>query len=227
MPCLKRRLSDAVYRQLLAEHHRRPQRRARRGPGTALRGVTAIQRGRPDPARRHFSHNPNPHPRRYLRPLPPDSPTGPGTRAERADAPEASTWSAHRTNDVDADQRRRTLEDLPDRTPLTDAAIEGRLLVECVCAEVGTGTFRGAPVVRRGSEGPGPRDTAAVNVPTPALSLRVDLIGRSVPAGVAVSEVRRCAVPGELVFTVDGSTATPAVPITLADAGLRERSDLQ
>jgi hypothetical protein len=64
-------------------------------------------------------------------------------------------------------------------------------------------------------------------VPTPALSLRVDLIGRSVPAGVAVSEVRRCAVPGESVFTVDGSTATPAVPITLADAGLRERSDLQ
>jgi hypothetical protein len=32
---------------------------------------------------------------------------------------------------------------------------------------------------------------------------------------------------GELVFTVDGSLATPATPVTLADAGLRERSDLQ
>ncbi len=32
---------------------------------------------------------------------------------------------------------------------------------------------------------------------------------------------------GELVFTVDGARATPAVPVTLADAGLRERTDLQ
>ena len=31
----------------------------------------------------------------------------------------------------------------------------------------------------------------------------------------------------ELVFTVDGSTATPADPISLADAGLRERQELQ
>ena len=33
--------------------------------------------------------------------------------------------------------------------------------------------------------------------------------------------------PGELVFTVDGSKATPSTPITLAEAGLRERQDLQ
>jgi hypothetical protein len=31
----------------------------------------------------------------------------------------------------------------------------------------------------------------------------------------------------ERVFTVTGPTATPAQPITLAEAGLRERSDLQ
>lgn len=31
----------------------------------------------------------------------------------------------------------------------------------------------------------------------------------------------------ERVFTVTGSAATPARPIALADAGLRERSDLQ
>lgn len=31
----------------------------------------------------------------------------------------------------------------------------------------------------------------------------------------------------ERLFTVTGSSATPAVPITLAEAGMRERSDLQ
>ena len=34
-------------------------------------------------------------------------------------------------------------------------------------------------------------------------------------------------MPGELVFEVQASSATPATPISLADAGLRERSDLQ
>jgi alkylated DNA nucleotide flippase Atl1 len=33
--------------------------------------------------------------------------------------------------------------------------------------------------------------------------------------------------PGELVFTVDGSKATRSTPITLAEAGLQERQDLQ
>jgi len=32
---------------------------------------------------------------------------------------------------------------------------------------------------------------------------------------------------GEPVFSVDGSKATPATPITLAEAGLRERQELQ
>jgi len=34
-------------------------------------------------------------------------------------------------------------------------------------------------------------------------------------------------MPDDLVFTVTGSTASPAQPVTLADAGLRERRDLQ
>ena len=53
MRCLKRRLSDAVYRQLLADaqHHDTDHRG---GPGRAQRGDTHIQRGRPDPAHRHF-----------------------------------------------------------------------------------------------------------------------------------------------------------------------------
>lgn len=32
---------------------------------------------------------------------------------------------------------------------------------------------------------------------------------------------------GEFVFSVDGSAATPAKPITLAEAGLKERDHLQ
>jgi alkylated DNA nucleotide flippase Atl1 len=32
---------------------------------------------------------------------------------------------------------------------------------------------------------------------------------------------------GELVFTVDGAAASPATPVSLAEAGLKERSDLQ
>ena len=48
--CLKRRISDAIYRQLVADAAR-----AREGgPGRALRGVSRIQRGRPAPAHRHF-----------------------------------------------------------------------------------------------------------------------------------------------------------------------------
>jgi hypothetical protein len=34
-------------------------------------------------------------------------------------------------------------------------------------------------------------------------------------------------MPDELLFTVRGATATPATPLTLAEAGLRERRDLQ
>ena len=43
--CLKRRISDAIYRQLLAD----ARRATRHGPGRALRGGTRIQRGRPPP----------------------------------------------------------------------------------------------------------------------------------------------------------------------------------
>ena len=49
--CLKRRLSDVVYRQLVADAHAS---RHGRGPGRALRGDSSIQRGRPAPAHRHF-----------------------------------------------------------------------------------------------------------------------------------------------------------------------------
>ena len=49
MRCLKRRISDALYRQLVADA-----RTCWHGPGRALRGDSRIQRGRPAPAYRHF-----------------------------------------------------------------------------------------------------------------------------------------------------------------------------
>ena len=48
--CLKRRISDAIYRQLVAD----AQASRRNGPGRALRGDSNIQRGRLPPAHRHF-----------------------------------------------------------------------------------------------------------------------------------------------------------------------------
>jgi len=51
--CLKRRLSDVIYRQLLADAQRHEARKEA-GPGRALRGDSEIQRGRPAPAHRHF-----------------------------------------------------------------------------------------------------------------------------------------------------------------------------
>ena len=50
MRCLRRRLSDAVYRQLVAD----AAGPGRSEPGRALRGVSDIQRGRPVPGHRHF-----------------------------------------------------------------------------------------------------------------------------------------------------------------------------
>ena len=51
MRCLKRRISDALYRQLRADAARP---RTGRGSGRAQRGVSCIQRGRLNPAHRHF-----------------------------------------------------------------------------------------------------------------------------------------------------------------------------
>ena len=65
--CLKRRISDAIYRQLVAD----ALRERKRGPGRALRGVTHIQRGRLSPAHRHFgSATPGPAPTTLRRPTP-------------------------------------------------------------------------------------------------------------------------------------------------------------
>ena len=54
MRCLKRRISDAIYRQLVADAAAAAGRGHERGSGRALRGVSCIQRGRLAPAHRHF-----------------------------------------------------------------------------------------------------------------------------------------------------------------------------
>ena len=105
--CLKRRISDALYRQLVTDA-----RAAENGPGRALRGVSRIQRGRLPPAHRHFgsatsrtrTHDAT---RRHGPCEPPPglgSPASAPTRRSRQGA------APHRTNDLDGDQRRRTLQ---------------------------------------------------------------------------------------------------------------------
>ena len=54
MRCLKRRISDALYRQLRTDAKRASAAGHRGGSGRAPRGVTQIQRGRLTPAHRHF-----------------------------------------------------------------------------------------------------------------------------------------------------------------------------
>ena len=53
MRCLKRRISDAVYRQLVADA-RTAATRVGTGPGGHCGAYSRIQRGRPAPAHRHF-----------------------------------------------------------------------------------------------------------------------------------------------------------------------------
>ena len=52
--CLKRRISDAIFRQLVTDAAAPRPRACGRGSGRAPRGVTSIQRDRLTPAHRHF-----------------------------------------------------------------------------------------------------------------------------------------------------------------------------
>ena len=54
MRCPKRRISDAIYRQLLADAKVQGAEGGGRGSGRALRGVTQLQRGRLAPTHQHF-----------------------------------------------------------------------------------------------------------------------------------------------------------------------------
>ncbi|WP_367652503.1 IS110 family transposase [Intrasporangium sp.] len=112
-----------LRRDLPATARRRPRRRpggSPDGPGRALRGDSDIQRGRPAPAHRHFgsatsrtrTHDATPGHRPCEAPPGLGSPaTAPTRRSRQGAAP-------HRTNDLDGDKRRRTLQ-RADPGPLT------------------------------------------------------------------------------------------------------------
>ena len=93
--CLKRRISDAIYRHLVARR-RGHRNRGERGSGRALRR-RLMYPARPartrSPALR-ISHFPDPHPRRYPRPPPLRTPCRGRLPSPGADAPEPSRCSA-------------------------------------------------------------------------------------------------------------------------------------
>jgi hypothetical protein len=92
----RRRLSDAVYRQLVTDAARRSHSMpAQQSPRS---GTIAQSDERGDPAAPPAAHH--------------------------DDAPKVSTWSAHWTNDVDTDQRRRTLDSFG-TAHLTNPVIDG------------------------------------------------------------------------------------------------------
>ena len=93
MRCLKRRLSDVVYRQLAADAETHPAHRDQAGPG-GHRGATLTSSAAD--LTPHVGTQREPRPgldRRHTAPTHP--------RCQRA--------APHRTNDVDTDQRRHTL----------------------------------------------------------------------------------------------------------------------
>ena len=95
MRCLKRRISDAIYRQLLADAtspRLRAPRRAREG--TAGRLQNPARPTHPRTSTLRISHFPDPHPRRYRPPRPARTPARARLPSQRADAPEPSRWSA-------------------------------------------------------------------------------------------------------------------------------------
>ena len=141
MRCLKRRISDALFRQLVARSAR-----GWNGPGRALRGDSDIQRGRPAPAHRHFgsatsrtrTHDATGRHGACAPPCGLGSPDRASTRRSRQGA------APHRTNDLDGDKRRCTLQSA-DPDPLTT---EGCLLV--VGLGAGGAAHRGERPLLRG-----------------------------------------------------------------------------
>ena len=145
MRCLRRRLSDAVYRQLVA---RRSALSRRHGPGRAPRGVSDIQRGRPVPGHRHFgsatsrTRTPDATPARAC----PEG-HGPRRRHPAAARRRCQRGAPRRTTDVDTDQRRRILDECR-RCPLTNTRHRrepeaGDLCTACAascCRLLGRGT---------------------------------------------------------------------------------------
>jgi hypothetical protein len=115
---LRRRLPAAGRRR----RSRTPTAAERGGPGRAQRGDSSIQRGRPDPARRHFGSATTRTRTRHANPDPSarPAPRGLGSRPSATARRRCQRGAPYRTNDVDADQRRRTIP-APETAPLTSA----------------------------------------------------------------------------------------------------------
>ena len=88
--CLKRRISDALYRQLVTDA--RAVERAREGTAGRLKNPARSTCPRTSTLR--ISHFPDPHPRRYPPPRPLRTPARARLPGSRADAPEPSRCSA-------------------------------------------------------------------------------------------------------------------------------------
>ena len=120
MRCLKRRISDAIYRQLRRRRRRRRAERSltRAREGTAGRLMNPARPTCPRTSTLRISHFPDPHPRRYPRHDPCEPPPGLGSPANAPTRRSRQGAAPHRTNDLDGDKRRRTLQ-RADPGPLT------------------------------------------------------------------------------------------------------------
>jgi transposase len=120
MRCLRRRLSDAVYRQLVTDAAAQDA-----SPG-GHSGATLSSSAAGLPPDTGTSDQPLPGPAPKTLPPPPEElkiPAAPAAATSRRRARGVNV-APHRTNDVDTDQRRRTL-DSPGTAHLTNPFIEG------------------------------------------------------------------------------------------------------
>ncbi len=117
MRCLRRRLSDVIYRQLRADDTKQANQASEAGPGGHPGATVQSSAADRSPV---IGTSDQPHPG----PAPTTLPSSPAaaknsassTAANLSGAPAVSTWSAPRTNEVDTDKRRCTItatEDAP------------------------------------------------------------------------------------------------------------------
>ena len=119
--------APAPVRRRLKATGRRHLPPRRNEPGRAPRGVYHIQRGRPVPGHRHFGSATSWTRTPDALPPPPARATahGPRSRQPPAARPRCQRGAPHRTNDVDTDQCRHTLNN-GRAMPLTTPFMEGR-----------------------------------------------------------------------------------------------------
>jgi hypothetical protein len=118
--CLKRRLSDVIYRQLLADAQAAElPDEARAREGTAGRLKNPARSTYPRTSTLRISHFPDPQNRRYSHPSPARTPRGLGSRPSALARRSRQGGAPNRTNDLDGDKRRCTLKGDETPRPLT------------------------------------------------------------------------------------------------------------